>query len=324
MNVVFHYAAGPGLTSRLADLEGEGLSVAVCAMSDRDRFGRLLPETEALWHLLEPVTAEVIAAAPRLRLIQKIGVGVNTIDLEAARRRGVAVCNMPGANTQAVAEMTLLLILGALRRVSQLDAATRGGRGWGLPANLQDRCGEVCSRTIGLVGYGAVPSRLAPVLQAMGARVLFASRSEKPDAVGERRPLASLLAESDVVSLHVPLTADTERIVDAEAIAGMKPGAIIINTARGALIDEAALVEGLRTGRIAAAGLDVFETEPTPVGERAPRLRQRGLHPARRVAHAGDPGTESGRGGRELPAASGRGRTAAPRGVAGRRNVHPD
>ena len=266
MNVVYHYAAGPRLTGRLAALEREGLSVSVCAMSDHARFAGLLPETDVLWHLLEPVTAQVVAAAPRLRLVQKIGVGVNTIDLEAARRRGVAVCNMPGTNTRAVAEMTLLLMLGALRRVSQLDAATRAGRGWQLPAELQDSYGEVGGRTVGLVGYGAVPGRLGPMLRALGARVLFASRGEKPGAAGERRPLADLLAESDVVSLHVPLTRETERLIDAEAIARMKPGAVIVNTARGALIDEAALVDALRTGRIGAAGLDVFENEPTPAG----------------------------------------------------------
>ena len=266
MNVVYHYSAGPGLVNRLAALEREGLSVSVCAMSDHARFAELLPATEALWHLLEPVTAEVIAAAPRLRLVQKIGVGVNTIDLEAARNRGIAVCNMPGTNTQAVVEMTLLLMLGALRRVSQLDAATRAGRGWELPADLQDHYGEVSGRTVGLVGYGAVPSWLAPVLRALGARVLFASRGEKPDAAGERRPLGDLLAESDVVSLHVPLTPETESLIDAEAIARMKPGAVLVNTARGALIDEAALVDALRTGRIGAAGLDVFAAEPTPAG----------------------------------------------------------
>ncbi len=266
MNVVCHYSAGPGLMRRLVELERQGLSVSVCAMSDHARFVELLPATEALWHLLEPVTAEVMAAAPRLRLVQKIGVGVNTIDLEAARDRDIAVCNMPGTNTQAVVEMTLLLMLGALRRVSQLDTATRAGQGWALPAELQDSYGEVCGRTVGLVGYGAVPSRLAPVLQAMDARVLFASRGEKPNAVGERRPLQALLAESDIVSLHVPLTPETERLIDADAIARMKPGAVIVNTARGALIDESALVHALRTGRIGAAGLDVFETEPTPAG----------------------------------------------------------
>ena len=264
MNVIWHYPAGPGLTRRLAALDEKGLSVSVCDPADRDRFRELLPDAEAIWHLLEPLTAEIVAAAPRLRLIQKIGVGVNTIDLEAARRGGVAVCNMPGTNTQAVAEMTLLLVLSALRRANGLDAAARAG--WHLPPAFQDHAGEVCGRIVGLVGYGAVPHRLAPMLQAMGARVLYASRSPKRDAVGERVTLDALLEASDVVSLHVPLAPDTERLVDAGAIARMKPGAVLVNTARGALVDEAALVEALRSGRLGAAGLDVFETEPAAAG----------------------------------------------------------
>ena len=223
-----------------------------------------MADAEVLWHLLDPVTAAVLDGAPALRLVQKIGVGVNTIDLEAARRRGVAVCNMPGTNTQAVAEMTLLLILAALRRVARLDAATRAGEGWRLPPEVQDRYGEVGGRTVGLVGYGAVPGRLAPMLAAMGARVLFASRSPKPDAAGERRPLDALLRESDIVSLHLPLTAETERLIDAAAIARMKPGAVLVNTARGALVDEAALADALGRGHLGAAGLDVFEAEPVP------------------------------------------------------------
>ena len=264
MNVIWHYPAGPGLTRRLATLDDRRLSVAVCEPADRDRFRELLPDAGAIWHLLEPVTAEVIAAAPRLRLIQKIGVGVNTIDLEAARRGGVAVCNMPGTNTQAVAEMTLLLMLSALRRASRLDAAARGG--WNLPPAFQDHAGEVCGRTVGLVGYGAVPRRLAPMLRAMGARVLYASRGPKPDATGERVTLDALLGDSDVVSLHVPLAPDTEQLIDARAIARMKPGAVLVNTARGGLVDEGALVEALRSGRLGAAGLDVFETEPAAAG----------------------------------------------------------
>ena len=264
MNVIWHYPAGPGLTRRLAALDEKGLSVSVCEPADGDRFRELLPGTEAIWHLLEPLTAEIVAAAPRLRLIQKIGVGVNTIDLEAARRSGVAVCNMPGTNTQAVAEMTLLLMLSALRRANRLDAAARAG--WHLPSAFQDHAGEVCGRTVGLVGYGAVPGRLAPMLLAMGARVLYATRRPKPDAVGERVTLDALLATSDIVSLHVPLAPDTERLVDAGAIARMKPGSILVNTARGGLVDEAALVEALRSGRLGAAGLDVLETEPATAG----------------------------------------------------------
>ena len=260
MNVIWHYPAGPDLTGRLAALDDRGLSVTVCEPADRDRFRELLPAAEAIWHLLEPLTAEIIASAPRLRLIQKIGVGVNTIDLKAARGSGVAVCNMPETNSQAVAEMTLLLMLSALRRVNRLDAAARAG--WHLPAAFQDHAGEVCGRTVGLLGYGAVPGRLAPMLQAMGARVLYASRNPKPDAAGERVPLDALLAASDIVSLHVPLAPETERIIDAAAIARMKPGAVLVNTARGGLVDEAALVEALRSDRLGAAGLDVFEVEP--------------------------------------------------------------
>jgi len=263
MKVVLHYAAGPGLTRRVAEVERQhGLRVAICPVADRARYRTQLADSEVLWHLLDPVSDAVLEAAPALRLVQKIGVGVNTIDLESARRRGVAVCNMPGTNTQAVAEMTLLLILAALRRVARLDAATRAGEGWRLPAEVQDRYGEVRGRTVGLVGYGAVPDRLAPMLAAMGARVLFASRSPKPDAAGERRPLDALLRESDVVSLHLPLTAETKRLIDAAAIARMKPGAVLVNTARGALVDEAALAEALARGHLGAAGLDVFEAEP--------------------------------------------------------------
>lgn len=260
MKVVFHYAAGPALAARLAAFEG--LDVAVCAEADRDRFAALMADAEVLWHVLQPATAEAIAAAPRLRLIQKIGVGVNTIDLDAARRRGIPVCNLPGTNARAVAELALLLMLGALRQVSRFDAATRAGRGWSSDPAAQDCLGELGGRTVGLVGFGAVPRALAPVLAAMGCRLLYAARSPKPDALGEWGPLEDLLAESDVVSLHVPLTPETERMIDARALARMKPGAVLVNTARGGLVDQPALVEALRHGPLAAAGLDVFEREP--------------------------------------------------------------
>jgi len=260
VRVVFHYAAGPDLAARLSAFEG--LEVEVCPEADDDRFAGLMAEAEVLWHVLKPATAAVVAAAPRLRLIQKIGVGVNTIDLEAARARGVAVCNLPGTNAPAVAELALLLMLGALRQVSRFDAAVRAGRGWALDPAVQDRLGELGGRVVGLVGYGAVPRLLAPVLAALGCRVLYTARAPKPDALGEWRPLEALLAEADVVSLHAPLTAETERLIDAAALARMKPGAVLVNTARGGLVDQGALTEALRGGRLAAAGLDVFADEP--------------------------------------------------------------
>jgi len=208
-----------------------------------------------------------MAAAPRLRLIQKIGVGVNTIDLDAARARRIAVCNLPGTNSRAVAELTLALMLSALRRIPVYDRATREGRGWSLEPGIQDRVGELGGRTVGLVGYGAVPRLLAPVLEALGSHVVYTASAPKQDAIGEWHTLPSLLAESDVVSLHLPLTAETERLLDAAAIGTMKPGAVLVNTARGGLVDESALVEALRSGRLGAAGLDVFPHEPVAPGK---------------------------------------------------------
>ena len=261
MKVLLHYDAGPGLAAQLATLSG--LDLTICPEADTARYAALLPGVEVIWHVLRPITAADIAAAPKLRLIQKIGVGVNTIDLEAARARGIAVCNLPGTNSRAVAEMTLLLMLGALRRVAHLDAETRAGRGWSQPAALQDGLFELAGRKVGLVGYGAVPKILAPVLQTLGCEVLYTAQSPKPDAIGSFRSMGALLSESDIVSLHIPETPETRGRINAVAIARMTPGAVLVNTARGGLVDQAALVAALRSGHLAAAGLDVFTAEPT-------------------------------------------------------------
>lgn len=265
MKVVFHYAAGPALSVRLAGLSG--LDVSVCAELSHPAFAAAMREAEVLWHVLQPCTAGIIAAAPKLRLIQKIGTGVNTIDLAAARARGIPVCNLPGTNSRAVAEMTLLLMLAALRRLPQFDAGLRAGT-WAADPAVQDHLGELGGRSVGLIGYGAVPRLLAPMLTALGCRVLYTSRSPKPDAVGEYRILNDLLPEAEVVSLHLPLTPETERMIDAAALARMRPGAVLINTARGGLVDQAALTIALQSGRLAAAGLDVFAREPPDTSER--------------------------------------------------------
>jgi phosphoglycerate dehydrogenase-like enzyme len=226
------------------------LGVQMCAESDAKGFGALLPEIEVLWHVLKPVTAEVIAKAPKLKLIQKIGSGVNTIDVEAAKRRGIAVCNLPGTNSRAVAEMTLLLMLACLRRLPQLSAAVHAAS-WLDAWKLQDGFGELGGRTVGLLGYGAVAKLLEPMLRAMGAKVQHWSRSG-----GD---FQGVLTGSDIVSLHLPLTRETEKLVDPRR---MKRGSILVNTARGGLVDERALIEALRSGHLAAAGLDVFASEP--------------------------------------------------------------
>jgi phosphoglycerate dehydrogenase-like enzyme len=262
MKAVLHFGAGERLRRRIATLDDP--RIVVVDEADTAGFAREIVDAQILLHVLEPVTAGMIAQAPRLRLIQKIGVGVNTIDLAAAESAGIAVANMPGTNTAAVAEQTLLLMLAALRRMVELDAITRAGRGWSLTSEAKEGIGEIAGAKIGLIGFGAVPRRLTPVLAAMGADVRFWNRAPRTIAGATALPFADLLATSDVVSLHLPLTADTRRILDRAAMASMKPGAIVVNTARGELIDQPALTEALRAGRIGGAGLDVFENEPTP------------------------------------------------------------
>src|SRR5262245_2484445 len=234
MKAVLQYRASPRLRQRLAELE---FSTVVVKETDKVTFLREMRDSDILLHVLEPVTAAVIDAAPRLRLIQKIGTGVNTIDLDAARRRGIAVCNMPGTNTQAVAEMTLLLILATLRRLSQLDDLTRTGRGWRLDPEMTDDLGELAGRTVGLLGFGAVARRLAPMLQAIGARVVYNSRQAEANAPIPFLPFGEILPAADVLSLHLPLTPATTGMINADALAAMRRGSVLINTARGPLVD---------------------------------------------------------------------------------------
>ncbi|HEX7052721.1 MAG TPA: 2-hydroxyacid dehydrogenase [Burkholderiales bacterium] len=252
MKIVFHFDGSDALRERAAKL-----GVELCPESDEAAFARLLPEVEVLWHVLKPVTAQVIERAPKLRLIQKIGSGVNTIDLEAAKRRGIAVCNLPGTNSRAVAEMTLLLMLACLRRLPQLDRSVRSGA-WPDAWRLQDRFAELGGRTVGLLGYGRVPRLLVPMLQALGARVQYWSRS----AAGAS--FDAVVGTSDIVSLHLPLSPETRDILDPRR---MKRGAILVNTARGGLVNRDLLVAALTTGHLAAAGLDVFDEEPVSTAD---------------------------------------------------------
>jgi len=260
MKLLLHYAAGPNLRAMLGALPA-GMTATIVAPGDDAALARELADTDVLLHVLAPVTAAMIDAAPRLKLIQKIGVGVDAIDLSHAAAKGVAVCNMPGTNTAAVAELTLGLMLACLRRLPFLTSQVATPAGWRDSGATGDGLGEIGGRTVGLVGYGAVPQRLAPVLRALGAEVVVSNRTVRDDDV-TFLPLDDLLARSDIVSLHVPATEQTLNLINAHRIGLMKPGAILINTARGSLVDEAALVNALGSGQIATAGLDVFAVEP--------------------------------------------------------------
>ncbi|HMT46834.1 MAG TPA: NAD(P)-dependent oxidoreductase [Novosphingobium sp.] len=255
--IVLHARPSPGFRAAVDAIFGQDVVVHVDEAAPLDGVAG---EITALLHVLTPVTPEFIASAPKLKLIQKLGVGVNTIALDAARTHGVAVCNMPGTNSQAVAEMALSLMMAVLRRTCFFDARTRAGEGWSADPSELDAVGEVAGRTVGLVGIGNSAQRLAPVLAALGARVVYTARSPR-DLPNEYLPLDELLAQSDVVSLHIPLTEETRASIDPLA---MKPGAILVNTARGELVDEARLVQALSSGHLRGAGLDVFAAEPVP------------------------------------------------------------
>lgn len=262
MKVVLHHNASPGFRDELRKQAGSEFEVVVVDAEDVAGLRHEMKTAEALFHVLVPVKAEDMDGAPNLRLIQKIGVGVDTIDLEAARQRGVRVANMPGTNSQAVAEFTLLLMLGALRRVAYFDAKLRAGQGWTLPPETFDSLGEVHGKTVGLVGYGQVSQRVAPALRALGATVIYNDLEPSPNAPDDWRPLDEVLSKADVLSLHVPLTAQTAGMINAASINRMKRGLVLVNTARGGLVNETDLVQALRDGRVGAAGLDALAHEP--------------------------------------------------------------
>lgn len=261
IKVLAHFVPGERVTAFVAEHK-DWLDVTFCAEEDDATFYRLLPDAEVLWHVLRPLSARDIERGSRLRLVHKLGAGVNTIAVEAATERGIAVANMPGANAPSVAEGTLLLMLAALRRLPELDAATREGKGWPADPSLGDTVRDIGGCTVGLIGYGNVATSVERIVTAMGAEVVHTSTRD--DGTPGWRTLTDLLADSDIVSLHLPLTDTTHGLLGREALAAMKPGAVLVNTSRGPIVDESALADALRSGHLAAAGLDVFGVEPVP------------------------------------------------------------
>lgn len=259
LRVLAHFVPGNKVLEFLA-AEADWLDIRWCAADDDATFYRELPDAEVIWHVLRPLSDGDLRLGERLRLVHKLGAGVNTIDVDAAIELGIAVANMPGANAPSVAEGTVLLMLAALRRLPALDRATRQGRGWPLDPELGETVRDIGGCTVGLVGYGNIAKRVGEIVASMGATVVHTSTRD--DGQPGWLPLRELLAVSDIVSLHLPLTEKTHHLLDEDSIAVMKPGAVLVNTSRGAIINEPALVAALRDGRLAAAGLDVFEDEP--------------------------------------------------------------
>jgi len=263
LKVLAHFTPGRRVMDFVA-AESDWLDVRWCAEDDDTTLHRELPGADVIWHVLRPLSEADLGLAAQCRLVHKLGAGVNTIDVDAATRAGIAVANMPGANAPSVTEGTLLLMLAALRRLPVLDRATRAGRGWPSDRSLGETVRDIGGCTVGLVGYGNIAKQVEAVLKTLGARVLHTSTRD--DGHPDWQPLPALLAESDIVSLHLPLTPATRHLIDRDALASMKPGAVLVNTARGPIVDEDALADALRAGRLGAAGLDVFAVEPVPPG----------------------------------------------------------
>lgn len=216
-----------------------------------------------------PLPGVVIEACPRLKFLDVAFTGVDHVDLDAARRQGVTVSNAAGYSTQAVAELTLCMMLSLLRHVREVERRLRqGGAKEGLVG-----C-ELKGKTVGLVGTGAIGTRVAQLLHAFGCRILAAAPREKEAArpYVTYVPLRQLLEQSDLVSLHCPLNAQTRGLIGAEQLSWMKPTALLINVARGPVVDSSALAQALREGRLAGAGIDVFEGEP-PLDPQHPLLQ---------------------------------------------------
>jgi lactate dehydrogenase-like 2-hydroxyacid dehydrogenase len=206
------------------------------------------------------IDAELLAAAgPGLEIVATFSVGVDHVDLAAATERGVLVANTPGATTAPTAELTLALALGLLRRVAEGDRLVRAGRPWRLSPTFMLGRG-LAGLTLGLVGFGQIGREVGRLAEAFGMRVVHHTRSGRGESGW--LPLGELLASADVVSLHCPLTEETRHLIDAAALARMKPSAVLVNAARGPVVDEGALVEALAAGTLAGAALDVYEREP--------------------------------------------------------------
>jgi glyoxylate reductase len=212
-----------------------------------------------------PIPETILAAAPRLRIVAVAAVGYNIVDVEAATRRGILVTNTPGVLTETTADMAWALMLGVARRVPESDRFIRGGKWTGVYWS-QLVGTDVHGTTLGIIGLGRIGQAIARRGQGFGMRVLYHNR--KRDLEAERnfgveyRTKADLLREADFSVLSVPLSPETRHLIGAAELALMKPTAFLVNVARGPVVDETALVEALRAGRIAGAGLDVFEEEP--------------------------------------------------------------
>lgn len=228
--------------------------------TDQDEIAARIGDAEIVYTNKTPLPGAVIARCPNLQMIGVLATGYNVVDVQAAGERNIPVCNIPTYGTQAVAQFTMALLLELCHHVGDHSAAVHAGR-W---ESSRDFCFwdyplvELAGKTMGIIGYGRIGQATAQMARAFGMEVLTSSRREREDCVD----LSTLLRNADVISLHCPLTAETEHLINAHTIEQMKDGVFLLNTGRGALIDEQALAQALNRGKVAGAAVDVVSSEP--------------------------------------------------------------
>jgi len=254
-------------------LKNAGFEVVYEEYPDEERLLELAKDVDAIIVRSKPkVTRKVIENAPNLKVIGRAGVGLDNIDLDAAKERSIEVVNSPGASSRSVAELAMALMFNVTRKIAFADRKMREGV-W---AKKQCMGFELEGKTLGIVGFGRIGYNIAKIAKAMGMNLLlydpYPNFERAKEVGGKFVELEELLKESDVVTLHVPLLDSTYHLINEERLKLMKPTAILINAARGPIIDTNALVKALREGWIAGAGLDVFEEEPLPAGHELTKL----------------------------------------------------
>jgi len=261
-----------GYTINPGDLSWDGLrALGEVTLYDRtekteDEIVRRIADAEAVFTSKVPITEQILQRCPSIKFISTLATGYNVIDTDACKKRGIPVCNVPAYSTDAVAQTAFALLLELCVRVGHHSRAVHEGR-W---TSCRDFCfwdapiAELSGKTMGIIGFGSIGKAVGKIAAAFGMTVLAAGSrpTEEGRAIGTYVELDELLARSDVISLHCPLFPQTEKIINAETIAKMKDGVLILNTSRGPLIDSDALAAALRSGKVAGAGVDVLPQEP--------------------------------------------------------------
>lgn len=268
---------------KIVSLDGQALNPGDLSWDCFEKYGEVTvyPRTATQAEVIErlqgvdvvllnkvPITGEILDACPDIKLICVLATGYNVVDCAAARRRGIPVCNVPDYSTAAVSQFAFSLLLEICNAVGHHDRAVHAGK-WSACPNFcfwDTPQMELAGKTMGVIGFGRIGRAVGRIARAFGMNVLAYNRSRCPEgeAIGTYTDLDTLLAQSDVVSLHLPLSAENTKMVNESFLEKMKDGAILLNTARGGLVDESALAEALKTGKLRGAAVDVVSVEPIP------------------------------------------------------------